>query len=149
MRFITMNLREEIDQLQYLFLTEIGEPDTCALRIVVREGRVTDETETIEVGSTKITDVHPIVWDETSRAYEITFPNYVAYAVVNESFANVDKYEEYTGRYFRVYSKSHFLDYVRVATFASDDYPGKTTHYQVACSDHVVEVICVDETANP
>ena len=140
-----MNLREQIDQLKYVFLTDIGEPEANTLRVVIHEGRVTDETETIEVGAAKITDVHPIVWDETSRAYEITFPNYVAYAVVNESFANVDKYEEYTGQFFRIYSKSHFLDYVGVATFASDDYPGKSTHYEIPCLDHIVEVICVGE----
>ena len=76
---------------------------------------------------------------------EITFPDYVAYAVLNESFANVDKYEEYTGQFFRTYSKSHFLDYVGVATFASDDYPGKSTHYEIPCLDHIVEVISVGE----
>jgi hypothetical protein len=140
-----MNLREQIDQLKYVFLTDLGETEANTLRIVIHEAKVTDETETLQIGATKITDVHPIVWDETSRGYEITFPHCVAYAVLNESFANVDKYEEYTGQFFRVYSKSHFLDYVRVATFASDDYPGKATHYEIPCLDHIVEVVCVDE----
>ena len=140
-----MNLREQIDQLQYVFLTGIGEPKANALQIVIQEGRVAPETETIEVGAAKITDVHPIVCDDTSRTYEIMFPSYVAYAVLNESFASIDKYEEYTGRFFRIYSKSHFLDYVGVATFASDDYPGKSTHYEIACLDHIVEVVSVDE----
>ena len=106
------------------------------------EGR--SEAETVNVGAAKITDVHHIVSDETCCAYDIIFGSYVAYAVLNESFASVDEYEEYSGRFFRTYSKSRFLDYVRRASFASDDYPGKSTHYEVACLDHIVDVVSVD-----
>lgn len=51
----------------------------------------------------------------------------------------------YTGRYFRIDSQSRFPDYVGVATFASDDYPGKATHYEIACLDHIVEVLSAEE----
>ncbi len=69
----------------------------------------------------------------------------MAYAVLNESFAKVDDYEEHKGRYFRIYSKSHFLDFLGVATFASDDYPGKAAHYEIACLDHIVDVVSSEE----
>jgi hypothetical protein len=140
-----MNLIEQINQHRYIYLTNIGEPDVNVLRIVIEEAKVSGETKDIDLGTAKLTDVHPIISDETCSAYEIVFGSYVAYAVLNESYASVDEYEKYTGRYFRVYSKSHFIDYVRAATFATEDYPGKFTHYEIACLDHIVEVVSVDE----
>ena len=140
-----MNLTEQINQHQYLYLTEIGESDVNVLRIVVVEAKASSETETIDVGSAKITEVHPIEPDETSCKYEIMFGSYIAYSVLNESFASVGESEEYSGRFFRIYSKSRFVDYVRAATFASDDYPGKSTHYEIACLDHIVDIVSVDE----
>ena len=140
-----MNLIEQINQHRYIYLTEIGEPDVNVLRIVIEEAKVSSETEDIDLGTAKITDVHPIISDETCFAYEVIFGSYIAYAVLNESYASVDEYEKYTGRFFRVYSKSHFLDYIGAATFATEDYPGKFTHYEIACLDHVVEVITIDE----
>ena len=138
-----MNLREQIDSHEFLYLWEIGEPEVNVLKVVV------DEAKALTDGNVEIPDTpfmgNPIVSDETCRRYEITFPSYVAYAVLNESFAKVDEYEQYTGHYFRVYSKSHFLDYLGVTTFASDDYPGKSTHYEIACLDHMVEVVSAEE----
>ena len=138
-----MNLREQIDSHEYLYLWEIGEPEVNVLRVVVDEAKASNDGK-VEIPDTPFMG-NPIVSDETCRRYEITFPSYVAYSVLNESFAKVDEYEQYTGRYFRVYSKSHFLDYLGVATFASDDYPGRSTHYEIACLDHIVEVVSAEE----
>lgn len=140
---LLMNLREQIDSHEYLYLWEIGEPEVNVLRIVVDEAR-TSKNGDVEIPETPFVG-KPIVSDESCRRYEITFRSYVAYAVLNESFAKVDDYEQYTGRYFRVYSKSHFVNYLGVATFASDEDPGKSTHYEIACLDHIVEVVSADE----
>jgi hypothetical protein len=137
-----MNLRDQIDSHEYLYLGEIGEPEVNVLRVVVDEAK--SLTDDVEIPDTPFLG-KPIVSDETCRRYEIIFPSYVAYAVLNESFAKVHDYEQHTGRYFRIYSKSHFLDYLGVATFASDDYPGKSTHYEIACLDHIVEVVSAEE----
>jgi hypothetical protein len=140
---LLMNLREQIDSHEYLCLSEIGEPKVNVLRVVVDEAKASNDAN-VEIPDTPFMG-NPIVSDDTCRRYEITFLSYVAYAVLNESFAKVDDYEQYTGRYFRIYSKSHFLDYVAAATFASDDYPGKATHYEIACLDHIVEVVSAEE----
>ena len=140
-----MNLIEQINQHRYIYLTEIGEPDVNVLRIAIEEAKVSGETEDIDLGTAKITDVHLIISDETCYSYEIIFGSYIAYAVLNESYASVDESEKFTGRNFRVYSKSNFLDYIRAATFASEDCPGKFTQYEIACLDHIVEVVSVDE----
>ena len=138
-----MNIREQIDSHEYLYLWEINEPDVNVLRVIVDEAKASKDVD-VEIPDTPFMG-NPIVSDETCRRYEITFSSYVAYAVLNESFASVDEYEQHTGRYFRIYSKSHFLDYLSVATFASDDYPGKSTHYEIACLDHIVEVVSAAE----
>jgi hypothetical protein len=140
-----MNLIEEIDRQQWLLFREIAEPDVNVLRIVVEAAKTSNETYDLDLGKAQIKDVHPIVSDETCDAYEIVFRTYIAYAVLNESYASIDESEEYTGEYFRLYSKSRFLDYLRAASFADEEYPGNFTHYEIACSDHVVEVVSVDE----
>jgi hypothetical protein len=145
MRSSVMNLIEQIDREEWIYFREISEPDINVLRIVIEGAKTSIETYDIDLGGAKIADVHPIVSDETCDKYEIIFGSYIAYAVLNESYASVDEGQESTGKYFRVYSKSRFLDYVGAASFASEDYPGNSTHYEIACLDHIVEVVSVDE----
>ena len=80
------------------------------------------------------------VTDE-SAAFEVVWSKYVAYSVMNESFAAVDEQERYTGNRIRLYSKSRFIDYVARASFACDEYPGPTQHIAVVCENHIIDVI--------
>lgn len=144
----SMNLIEQIDKHEYLYLTEIGEPDVNVLRIVIEEAQTSrDETRTLQFGSRKISDLRPIVSGDTCLRYEIVFGSYVSYCVRNESYVVLDQSEVFTGRLFNIYSRSHFLDYVRAATIASEDYPGKFIHYGINCLDHILDVVSVDEPA--
>lgn len=95
--------------------------------------------------SSILSDAKELVADESCKAYEILFQDYVAYSVRNESFVSVDESEQWTGRLFQTYSRSHFLDYVRVATFASDDHPGKLGHYGINCLNHIVDVVSASQ----
>jgi hypothetical protein len=140
-----MNLIEQIDRHTYLYLTDIGEPKDNVLRLVIEEARASGELEDIKIADVTLPDVRSIVSDESCHAYEILFGSYVAYAVRNESYGVPDESEEFTGRRFCVYSKSRFLDYVRLATFASDDYPGKLNHYGINCLNHIVDVVSIEE----
>jgi hypothetical protein len=143
-----MNPIEQIDSHEYLYLTEIGEPEVNVLRIVIEEAKASQgETRTLEVGSAKLSELRPIVADESCQSYEIVFGSYVAYCVRNESYVVMDQAEVFTGRLFNVYSQSHFLDYVRAATIASEDYPGKFIHYGINCLDHILDVVSIDEPA--
>ena len=68
--------------------------------------------------------------------------HYVAYCVLNESFASPPNDEDvYTGKSFRIYSKSGFRQYISRSTFATEEYPGPMQHYEVCCQDHVINVI--------
>lgn len=70
------------------------------------------------------------VTDE-SAAFEVVWNKYVAYSVMNESFAAADEQERFTGNRIRLYSKSRFMDCVARASFACDEYPGPTQHIAV------------------
>jgi hypothetical protein len=136
----------EINKCKYLFLSEIEELDHNGLRLVVEEGRPCGEAKPLHVGESVITGGTRIDVTEESRAFELVWNRYVAYSVLNESYASVDADERYVGTRFRVYSKSHFIEYVSRASFATPEYPGPTQHYEVVCENHIVDVI---STATP
>ena len=142
-----MNLTDQINRHRYLYLTDISEPEDNVLRLVIEEARASGEPEEVRIGEVLLSGVSPVVSDEHCNAYEVVFSSYVAYCVRNESFTLQGKSEEFVGRLFCVYSKSHFLDHVRVATFASDDFPGKLNHYGINCLNHIADVVSVEEPA--
>jgi hypothetical protein len=131
-----------VDTCDYLFLSGIEELDYNGLRVVIIEGRPAGPAPPLRVGDAQISGGTRIAVTGESRAFEIVWQQYVAYSVLNESFAAPDgEGEQYDGKRFRVYSKSRFIEYVSRASFASDEYPGPTVHYRVACEDHVIDVI--------
>ena len=140
-----MNLIDQINQHKYLELDELGEPDENVLRIVVSEAIVSEETEDLNTGYTIISGLHPIISDETCCSYEFIFDHYVAYAVLNFSYADGDPNDPNNGLLLRTYPTSEFLDYVRQTTIATEVYPGRFVHYKIVCLRHVIEVASVSE----
>lgn len=140
---------DQIESHRFIYLIEINEPSDNVLRIVISEAQQRETSEDLKVGdvvlSNVLSDVKELVADESCNAYEILFQDYVAYSVRDESFVSVDESEKWTGRLFQTYSRSHFLDYVRVATFASDDHPGKLRHYGINCLNHIVDVVSASQ----
>jgi hypothetical protein len=131
---------QELDSCDHLYLNSISEPETNTLRLVLSEGIVSDRAETIVIGDAEIPDVRLIEVTAASRHFEVVWDSYISYAVRNESYCTWDKDEEWSGKAFRVYSKSKFLDFIAIGTIASDDYPGPFVHYEILCSDHIVDV---------
>ena len=131
---------EELDTCNYLYLEALSEPHVNGLRLVLSEGIVSDKTETLTIGDTEIPDVRPVEVTNFSRWFEIVWDTYIIYSVRNESYCSLDKNEEWSGNAFRMYTKSKFLDFVSSSTFASDDYPGPFVHYEIVCSDHIIDV---------
>lgn len=79
------------------------------------------------------------------RRYKITFSDYVAYSVRNESFTVWDDYEMFQGKLFRQYSKSRFLDYLANSThgWILENTVGNPTHFGAVCLNHLLDVaIC-------
>ena len=139
------DLIQQIDSAKYLYLRLIQEPEDNALLLIVQKAGASGEVQDIQIGETTISDTREIVSGENDPAYRILFPSYISYAVTNEAFALVDDTEVRTGRLFSIYTESHFLDFVRASTFATDDYPGPFKHYQVNCLNHSIDVVSASE----
>jgi hypothetical protein len=136
-------LADAIDSCHSLFLREICEPEENTLRLVVQETFVNPKAEARAVGGTTIEDCHRIESTAASRLFELGWNQYIAYGVTNESFALPDdeRAKRSSGRLFRIYTESPFLNYVSRATFASDKYPGPFTHICIVTEMHVVDVV--------
>jgi hypothetical protein len=136
-------LTQIIDSCYTIFVREISEPEENVLRLVLQEAEASLETVSQKIGGTVIENLHPVEPTERSRTFDLRWKQYVAYGVRNESFASQPDTSEVamSGRLLRVYSKSHFLDYVSRATFATKDYPGPYTHICIFSENHVIDVI--------
>ncbi len=113
---------------------------------MVEEASADGPPEDIEILGKVIEGTRPIESGPGCRLFELVWPSYVAYSVRNESYTSWDDAERWEGKLLRLYSESHFLDYVRRATFASNDYPGPMRHWGLVCLRHVVDVV---STAGP
>jgi hypothetical protein len=133
-----------LNSAKYLYLRDLSEPRENSLRLVVQEAVVNlvglvqphpelPELEEILNGSS------PIESTEDCRTFELTWERYVAYLVTEECVGSCghDDDEIYTGKLFRVYTKSHFLEHL------SRDTGGHTKsilHFKLACINHLVDV---------
>ena len=134
---LLMNIVEQLNSHKYLYLDKLFEEVDLELRILVDEAKVQGgDLQGIENASL----YGAIVSDETCKKYRITFKNYAAYSVRNESFTVWDDEEEFTGNLFRVYSKSKFLDYVAASTVAVEDVLGAYKHYEIVCLNHIIDI---------
>ena len=133
----------DINSCESLFLRYIAEPQNNVLQILVEEAITSAATSTVELAGVSLA-VRTIQGTDRSRIWEIVWNPYIAYSVRNESYATEDKAENDGGRRFRIYSKSHFIDFVSVSTFATAEYPGQYRHMSVSCEDHVVDVASVN-----
>jgi hypothetical protein len=143
----------EIRSCEWLFLRTLEEPQDNALRIVVEEARAgapADPKAAAEAASLPglesiLQGARLISHTQGCRVFEVTWPSYIAYSVRNESYVANDRHEEYEGRLLVKYTKSRFLDYVELGTFATPEYPGPSSHWGVICGNHVIDVVSTEE----
>jgi hypothetical protein len=136
-------LADALDSCHSLFLREIWEPEDNVLRLAVQETFVNPKAETRTVCGTPIENVHRVESTAVSRIFELTWNQYIAYGVTNESFCSPDdeRVERSSGRLFRTYAKSPFLEYISRASFASAQYPGPFTHICIVTEMHIIDVV--------
>jgi len=131
----------ELDNCASLYLRDIAEPEQNNLRLRIEEAFVMPKEVNVEFGGTQITNCHLVRPTAESRLFEIVWNSYVAYSVMNESYSTRTESEGFSGRFARLYSKSHFLDYISRATLASKEYPGPLQHIQLICECHIIDVV--------
>lgn len=136
------NFTHQFINSKSLFLRNIAEPHENGLRLLLEEASPrSGPTESRLIGGVEITGLRAIESDERSRLFELRWDQYIAYNVTNESYAAADKDSLYEGKLIRVYSKSPFLEFIRKATFATEEYCGPLLHVCVCAENHIVDVV--------
>jgi len=142
---------EDMNSHKHLDVIEVGETADCSFRILIAEllaneaaERITSEDEQNSVLRELLNESTPLAISRESAVYEVQFENYIAYSVINESYAINVPGEEYQGRHARIYSKSAFLEYVARTTLASPEFPGPYRHYAFCCENHIVDVAATE-----
>jgi hypothetical protein len=131
----------EINSCEYFFLRSITEPEENILRLIIEEAGAGGPPVPLKIGDTVLGEGIPITSTGDSRLFEITWNDYIAYSVRNESYATTADDEKVAwGKRVREYSKSRFLDYISQATFASAEYPGPFQHIQIVSENHIIDV---------
>ncbi|SRR5258708_24620751 len=138
----TSGTLDELNECHTLFLQELVEPRANALKLVLREGRLSKIPVALEVAGQSLGQGYPVEIDDTCSTFELAWESYVCYQVTNESFALGESASDgHAGEKVRRSEKSSFLEYVMSSTNASHEYPGKLLHFEIVCADHVIDVI--------
>src|SRR5260370_31020512 len=133
-----------LNQAKYLCLRQISECEENSLGLVVEEA-IADRTETVSTPdpTSPLAEIRkgasPIKSVEGCRAFELQWSRYVAYLVTEEGVGSggSDEDEVYTGKLFRVYTKSHFLDHLARDTGGHFE---PILHYKLICQNHLIDV---------
>jgi hypothetical protein len=137
---LTHPLTAIIEQCEYLRTVEIFPVLGNVLEFHAGGGEVLDDPHTVA----GIEGVRSIEVPSKSDRYSFKFVNFVSYCVTEEMFINTATDEIFEGGRIRSYSKSHFLDFVSTATWATADFPGNLLHYQLNTLDHTIDVVTAE-----
>jgi len=139
---LLMELVDQINSHKWLYFHRLYEEKDLELCVIIDEAKIWGgEEETFHDASA----YGAIVSDDTFNRYKITFKNYVAYSVTNETCAGADNRQEFTGTLFRTYSKSPFLDYIATSTGGLIETLGSYTHYGVVTLNQIIDVATTRE----
>jgi hypothetical protein len=135
---------ESLNSVKYLFLRHLSEPLANSLRLVVEEAfenRVAPPSvpsENLELAEI-LKRTWPIKSVQGCKSFELTWNRYAAYLVTEEVTGSSGSYddESYTGRLLRVYTKSHFLDYLARDTGGHVE---PLQHYKLVCLNHLIDI---------
>jgi hypothetical protein len=134
---------KQINAVSYLFLGRLFEPRDNSLTIILEEAvsnKAKSGPTTLPGGITLPGDSCPIEPTSDCSVFTLHWKNYVSYCVTEEMVGSCGKYEDedYTGRLLRLYSKSHYLDFVAKDTGAHFE---PYRHYKIACLNHIVDIV--------
>jgi hypothetical protein len=135
---------DSLNSVKYLFLRELSEPRDNSLRLIVEEAvdnrSAAPSTRSDDPGLARIlTETWPIESVEGCKRFELSWAQYAAYLVTEELVGSAGSHDDevYTGRLLRVYTKSHFLDYVSRNTGGHTE---PILHYKLICLNHLIDV---------
>ncbi len=135
----------DLMHLKNIYLDKIYEPRDNHLRLTINRSKTSENKETIAVGGIEIKNTHSIDIDYSLPLIQLDFEWYIGYSILNESYTVSDEYEEFEGESFRVYSKSRYLNFIKLGSIASEEYPGPFHHYEIACLNHIIDIVSTEE----
>ncbi len=121
-----VDFNELMQEKGYIYLEKIIEPKENSLRLLINRS-----TFNIDL---------PMV--------QLEFESYISYSVIDECFSySMDNSEISKGELFRIYTKSRYLDFIKIATNEREDLcPSENyIHYQFPCLNHTIDVISCEE----
>jgi hypothetical protein len=134
-----------LDSVKYLYLRQLFEPRENSLSVTVQEA-VTNPAAPVREMHSKLPELRKLAKgasliesNDACRTFELTWNRYVAYLVTEEMVGSCGSYEDekFTGKLFRIYSKSHFLDHLARDTGAHWE---PIQHFKLTCLNHLVDV---------
>lgn len=140
----------QINECEHLFVRQLREIEELTLEVTVEEAKaqapILVPPYDTQVGRLLV-GTKPILPDESCRVFRLVFDRnrMVSYSVLNESFGKYpEPPDEFVGKRLRAFSRSRLLEFTKLDTIASDEYPGALKHYQIVCENHVIDVICTE-----
>lgn len=138
-----------IDECRHLFMEAIGELDELELCILLEEVRPKPSSVPLSPTLPYVEVVIPAAIEAPPLRILMRFPHrkIVSYTVLDESYGKYPEApEEFSGRLFRTFSKSHLLDYTYATTNGLLQLLQlSVTHYEICCENHVIDVVAVAE----
>ncbi len=142
------DILDQLEGVEYLYLSQLSEPRDNSLRIVVEEA-ILNKGRVAEPPSPELQHLfensHPIESTAGCRTFELFWNRYAAYCVTEELVGSNARTgyddESYTGTILRAYTKSHFLDHILRDT---GGHLGAVQHWKIICLNHLIDVAAYD-----
>jgi hypothetical protein len=135
---------DDLQSVEYLYLSKLSEPRDNSLKIVVVEAILNSRrvAQSPTPGLEHLfKDAHPIESTPNGRVFELFWNRYAAYCVTEELVGSnaVTGYEDetYTGKLLRTYAKSHFLDHIARDTGGHIE---DLCHFKLVCLNHLIDI---------
>lgn len=134
---------DALNSVRYLYLRTLSEPRDNSLRIIADEAVANPASPVQLPGLPNIRgeSIEPV---DGCKSFELYWKNYVACLVTEEMAGSCGKYDDeaFTGRIFRTYSQSHFLEHLAKDTGAHEK---PISHYKLTCLNHLVDVASYEQ----
>lgn len=131
----------DLMEFKSIFLLGLTEPEENSLRLFFSRSKSVPEP--FSIGDKVYENAQSIEIDEDLPVIQVDFETYIGYSILNESYTSWDDYQKFEGKSFRFYSRSRYLDFIKVGTFATEDYPGSFAHYGMVCLNHIVDIVSI------
>jgi len=136
---------EELNRCKYIFLRDISEHQENALRLLIEEAIVSDEQVPLDAEIPSLGMGNQIISTDKCGLYEVTFESYIGYSVKNEGLFHHDEGDVVeSGVNACVYSKSKYLDFMKLASHA-EVLEKPATHYCFHFENHIVDVLSTSQ----